>query len=615
MDSTFVVYTNLPLSYIPANPGDNLETILIAINTALNNSSSAPDLSGYNLYCLRDECTINTLQDFAECISNYVCTTKADFDSFISTVYEPAISVLQVAIAGLQMPALTYVPFGIVNTDSLPAVYAKLFAGFDAMILQSDPSLASWADISVDPTTIHTAADAANVFIGMFASLEPTISSLSELLPLNGPYDNSANCLTGGGGTNTDNADATIRLLTSYACSLPSYTSSDIETTCLFNSGTLQGDIQLLFSYIDTSTPLSAGLWGAGLTFTPGSGCTSGTLEIDTTWAGLYTVLASGSDTTPGHLSDKLISTNSTIEYVALGDFLSIDVAPALVAKLGKVYASGSDHTDPGFLIDKLQGGSNDWGMSVLITPSGDNSTVTITPVISDRKVFISNVMSNILDDEDLLAQWCALRDACNGCLCSTIDDLLVAPASTGEFNLSWTPAGGTTSAQISKYRARDMSSWLTGNSTPSNPMTDMVNSSVTAGLLGNVVYQFQVDSDCPGDVGHSNIYEMITYTCQDIAITVVDAGGGLQQITGTLLPLSTVDNVEFKLVNTTGPVTVENIITTGINPIAIFTPVSSGTYRIKWRYATLINGVTLYSDDPSQINDYCDTGTDVIVP
>jgi hypothetical protein len=76
---------------------------------------------------------------------------------------------------------------------------------------------------------------------------------------------------------------------------------------------------------------------------------------------------------------------------------------------------------------------------------------------------------------------------------------------------------------------------------------------------------------------------------------------------------MPTVDIIEYTLVDSV-LTPIETVIATGTNPVGVFTAQASGTYYVQYRYGTLINGVTLYSDDPSQAGTFYQS-SGIVIP
>lgn len=609
MDSQLVLYTGLELYNIPVEPNTDLQTIIVAIDAAVGSGSGNPDYSLFNLGCLRDDYDpIDTTQQFAEAISDFVCNLQSGISEFVDTTFTDFAAAVTGTLTNLQEPNLTYAPtvagnveFNIEDTDSINQVYPKLFSGLDAMIAQSDPSTADWASIGVDPAPV-TMAEAANIFIAASLAIQPVLTELLELAPLNGPYDNTANCLDGG---EEDNADQTIRLLTDYVCTLPTFDGDSVVWPCSLTppDDSLQSAMQLIATYAGAQADVVVTGPGPGLLYTPGTGCSGATLGLDPDTEAFYLVKADDADNTGDYLFNKLVSTDETIEItINSGDgYNRVDLSANIVDR--KVAVNQYDGK-ASYLVDKIPSSGGNWGLAMLSQASPDNSQLILTPTMNNPETFLLNSFQVILSDPELLSAFRAVMDATNGCLCASIGDLFVEPSiGDGLFILTWTPTGGTTTTQVAKYRNRGLSSWLTNNFDPPNVL-DAVTDEVSAlSLAYNTVYQFQIDSNCPGDVSHSNIFEAIMY--QDQEIDVVVNGGN---ISVNQNPMMTVATIEYRLYNDT-PIVVDTQVATGYNPQVTFGSQIPGDYSVQWRLGTLINGVALYSDDPSQEGDWYSYG------
>ena len=371
---------------------------------------------------------------------------------------------------------------------------------------------------------------------------------------------------------------------------------------CIIPQSDLQDTIQALItsaSAVHTNYITAA---GTGLTTAAIGGCAGVSVAIDDTWDGLYKVMLSSGDTTADadFLDQKVESLDSSITMAITGNKLNMTVTTPVD---NKVKVNASD-TTAGYLEAKIPSMSGDWGISITSTPTPDNSQLQLIPNVTDPTSFITNLFSYISSDPDLLAQFCALKELCTGCLCDNISDLLVV-LGMGSFDLSWVPSG-TASYQIAKYRQRGFTEWITGvNFTPPNPLLTAATTTSVGSLDNNTVYQFQIDSVCSGDVANSNIYEAIRYNCQTLTAVVVAGVISVSQPS-----LVTIDTIEYQLFDS-DDILVDNQTATGLNPQATFASQSADTYYVNWRYGTLINGVMLYSD--YQLEVWC-TLTGIII-
>jgi hypothetical protein len=145
---------------------------------------------------------------------------------------------------------------------------------------------------------------------------------------------------------------------------------------------------------------------------------------------------------------------------------------------------------------------------------------------------------------------------------------------------------------------------WITNvNISPANPLTTNTTATVT-GINNNVVYNFAVDNICSNGIATSNVYQAIVYSTQTLSHTV---SAGVISVNQN--PLLTIDSIQYRLKNNSSNI-LSTIITTGTSPSVSFPAQSSGNYTVEWRYGATVNGVTLYSDDPSEAGAWYVSGT-----
>jgi len=588
-----VEYTGINLQYIDTEAGMNLTEILSNINTAINDMNPAPDYSGYNLYCLRPTYTITNTQQFAESISDYVCTFHDDFDTFVGTTYANDQNVLTTAIEGLQEPELTYAPFSITTADLIGTVYTKLFTGFNTLGFNTvtstlDPYTANWATLSITPS--HSIVTTWNNVIAYLDNLADDVADKQDELPT---FDNSSNCL---GGTGTDTIVETVDLITTYICLLPEFDAGDITWGGVSTQTDLQDTVQAIINSISsllTNAVVAAG--DSSLTLSAvGTTYQGKKLVVNQAWSGLYKVMTDSSDSAPGFLEDKIESSDNSITITPAaspGDPIDITIANPPDYKI-KV---NTNDTNPDYIAAKIPSTSGTWGLGLTSATSTDSLQLLLTVIMNNPTVFATNFFDLVETSPELLARFCQIKDMCNGCICDVVTDFIVSiDTETGVFTMTWV-AGPNNDYQIAKYRQQGAANWVSNvNITPTNPLADDATTVDVKNLLTNTVYEFQVDSIC-SDVAHSSIYESIIYEEPVLSTGVV---GGVISVTQD--PLPTIEIVDYRLKNNNDTV-LQNASVTGSNPSHSFTSVSAGTYKVDWRFGTTINGVMLYSTDPSQ--------------
>ena len=617
MDASLIVYTGINLPYISVPPNTNLQVALQNINAAVNSMSPAPDYSGYNLgpyngFSITETDGIThptNTQNFAEGISKIVCIDEYNLAYFTGTTYVSDQSVITAAITAIQVPGLTYAvtagggSIAITSGMSLNQVLTATYTGVGSILNLLNAPGTTWASLSITtPTNISTAFDDLITYLG---TLSTTVSGLQ---PLIGTFNNSANILTGGGGTSTDTIATTTALLITYTTNLPTFNPSGYTWGCVASQSTLDTTFQAILNTIASLGTNTVQASDSSIVFTPVGPCGGQLVGVNPAWAGLFNVVVDGTDTTPSSLLDKLLAGNGiSLSVYNSGGNEKVKITNTAIAT-NQVAVNVND-TNPGFLQAKIPSTLGDWGLAISASPSADNSQLLLSVVVNDSTALALSLMDTISSNPALLAAWCNLQTQCLGCLC-TAPGTLTVTFTTGpnEFNLSWS-VGGSPTSQTVQYQPRGYGQWISNvNITSPNPQTNIATSAFVDNLDSNTVYQFQVESVCSGTTNGSNVYESIIFACQSGTI-VCPAGPGVISVSQD--PMMTVDNVFYRLKNNSSHVVLQNITATGANPIATFTAVATSiTYAIECRMGATVNGVTVYSDDSSQLTSWCVIGT-----
>lgn len=597
IDTALVFYSGLPLTYIDAATGDDLQTILENINTAVNDMNPAPDYTSYNLYCITQtdgsSHPTNT-QNFAEGISKIVCDNKDEYDTFVGTTYVAQNAVYTAAISALQVPGLSYtntaggstitITSGMTRNQVLTATYTAVGAIQD---LLGAPGT-TWATLAITtPTNLSTAF---NSVIAYLSSLTTTVDGKQDEI---GTYDNSINCLSG---TATDTIAETVTLLTTYVCELPAYDASAVTWLGVSAGVDLQTSIQTLVnttSYLLTEVVVQA---STGLTESSvGSTYQGKQLAIDTSYTQLYKVMVTGDAYTDADVLDqKLTSSDSSITMSVTGNQVDMTVT---TPNNYKVKVNSSD-TTADYLEDKIVGANDaSWGLSTYVTTNSTNSQVAVMAALGNPDLMWQSMMYYIMGSPDLLILFNNLMSIAGTTPGTPISDLVVE-LNGGNFIYTWTAETGN--SQQAKWRQRGTALWSTNLLTPANPLSSVAVTTTAALTVTNVPYQFQVDTIYSTGLIGSNIYENIEYECQSLGYTVL---AGVISVQQDALPDLTY--LEYNLYNGT-PTLVETIITTGSAPAVSFAAVAAGTYSVTWRYGVSINGTVLYSNDAAQLGTYC---------
>lgn len=605
IDSSLVFYSALGTSTIPIVTGQDLQTILQNIDTAINTHNTAPDYTSYNLYCITQTDGIThptNTQNFAEGISKIVCDNADVVDAFINTTYVSDQAVLTSAITALQTPGLTYSYTGgggsiaVTNGMTRNQVLTATYTGVGNILALLNAPGTTWATLSIStPTNISTAF---NSLITYLSSLTTTVSGKQAQIST---FNNSANCLAG---TSTDTIYTTVGLIIPYLCALPTYDAGNVTWYGVTPGTDIESSVQNLVntsSYLLTNAVVSN---GTGLSIAAvGSTYQGKELSIDDSYTQLYKVMVTGDAYTDADVLDqKVMSSDSSITFAVTGNKLDAIVS---IPANGKIKVTAAD-SNPDYISVKLASGIDTvWGMGITANTQGDNKMI-LTPTIANPDLTWQAMMYYIASDPTLLTQFANLVSTSASVPGLAVTDLVVT-LTTGDFVLTWTPQTGV--SQQAKWRPRSNAVWYTTVLTPANPLSAVATTTTYPSAPVNDPQQFQVDTIYASGIVGSNIYESINYDCQSLTTNVL-AGMGIITATQTTLP--GISYIEYNLYNS-GPTLVETITTTGLAPAVQFAPVSNGTYSIKMRMGTLINGVMLYSDDPTQLNAMCST-TGIVV-
>lgn len=407
VDTSCIVYTGPNLTCIGADTNMCLEIILQKIDAQV--CAVTGDYSGYNLGCLRSTYNINTAQDFAESISNYVCNIRSDFDTFVTDTYPAGILNLQTQINGINVPGITScASVGILNTDTLFDVLDKLAISQCLTIEGIDDIVnADWSSCYTVITPPTTLKDAFNVVLSQICQ---TKALGGATLPT---FNNVGTCLSTP--TATDSLVDTVTKIRTRLCQLPTFAAANLNlSTCVQFSGasTLEDVIDAQNSAIDQVSQDAITQTTTDFILTqvdPFQPCLGMKLALNSSIVDRNVAL-NGADITPGTLLDKVAAgTNITLDFGILNaGKLTISSSAGAVAD-EKVKATATDPT-AGFLNTKLTGGTNG-GITIGVSASSP-SLLAVAPSVN-FEALINAIFDEIEDNETLKARLCSIISTC----------------------------------------------------------------------------------------------------------------------------------------------------------------------------------------------------------
>lgn len=408
IDTTCVVYTGPNLTCIGATTNTCLELILQKIDSQV--CTTIGNYSGFNLGCLRAIYTINTAQQFAEGISNYVCNLRTDFNTFVNTTYPADQTVIDNRLDSLEIPGITScAAVNITPADNRNTVLGKLAAASCTLFSElASISTANWSQcftVLVPPTTL---LEAFNVVLDQICQIE---SGAGITLPT---FDNTGSCLPAP--TSNDTLVQTVDKIKTRLCQTPTFSAANLNlSTCVQFSGasTLEDVIDAQNSMIDETSQQAIKDATSDFIISlidPLQPCLGRQIALNTSVIDRLVAL-NGADVTPGTLADKLApGTNITL------DFGTLNAGKVTISASGgtppdeEVKATNLDPT-PGYLDAKLIGGTNS-GITISALPTVTNDQIQIAPNV-DLNILINLIFDEIEDDETLRDRFCAIVAQC----------------------------------------------------------------------------------------------------------------------------------------------------------------------------------------------------------
>lgn len=350
IDTACVQYTGPDLTCIDIESNIDLQTILVAMDTAICAGGGGFD-AGWDMSCLLNasDLPIENFQQFVESVSLAVCTATTDLGTFIDTTYADDQTAIQTSIDGLTNPETTASSYaGITGSEDIFDTLDLLSQGIQSLADNSDVSVADWNQcfiFSPLPTTVIEAFDAV---IDMICAVKGAIPE-SVTLPT---FDNVGTCLPDP--TEADSLVVTVTNIRDILCTKPDFDGSLLDVGCLDITTTdLQTTVQTALDELNlVATEAIRAVDGTYFSLeyiNPLDPCEGQVITFTASLAADRYVAIDDSDVTPGTLFDKIVG----------GDNVSLDFGVlsagqvTISADNDKVGADAAD-TTPGFLIDKI---------------------------------------------------------------------------------------------------------------------------------------------------------------------------------------------------------------------------------------------------------------------
>lgn len=579
-DALCVKYTSTNFNCI-SNESTSLEDILKSIDSLVCEAAGGTPWSTFDYACLEG---ITTAQSFAEVISAYVC----DLSETVTNNYDELLTLINnisTSGTGLFVPNISGCSYtGVLSTDTLVQVLGKFNTKFCDLNSRLDISSVDWDQcftVLTPPTTLPGAFD---LLIDQICQVKADIPT-GYTPPT---FDNTGTCLPTPGAS--DSLTSTISKIIAKLCSLPTLDIGDLDPfLCTGLGSTLTEVIENIRIRVTENTFRSIEEVGPGLSLvTLGSpeSCSGVRLEIDEDAFPDEMVKASAADTTPGYLIDKLnAGTNITIDDTTLVGAVTIAADDA------HVKTSSIDPTT-GYLLQKLLVGSLP-ELSFALTEDSTTDPASykakITPTI-DWYSLTEKVLLTIVANSTLRSIFCNIDcEVLPTCLApSNFSAVWISP----NFQIGYGVPVGITGVNV-YYKEKGTVTWLDANVVPINPQPAIAASSIlVTGLTTLTIYEFKVSSICPDtSESDSNVLEAFSVAPLPVVVTPTTTTLNYNFDNNDFI-----DYITVTLKDTLG-VTVGVQIAAGPALSTTFTGLTTATgYNATYVYTYTVNGISTNS-------------------
>lgn len=439
-DSKCTFYTAGDLACSGIKSKDSIEVALQKIDTLL--CASAANYSTYNTFCLSP---IDTQQEFVEAISQFVCTTESNLNTFTGTTFPAYQAAVTAALAPLQVPGIGITCSGltIATTDTLQSVLGKMATSVcNLFSTQLNLSSINWNQcftVSPIPTTLQQA------FNVVLAQICQVATASGVTLPA---FNNVGSCLPSPG--STDTLVDTINKIKTRLCQSPTFDINALSWNCITKPNTttldLQSSVQAILTKIDSisqNMPTFSSDFSATAT-NPSAPCAGKTISLSSSIADRK-VAATSTDNTPGTLQDKLVQgTGVTLDYTD-----STKVVISATASGGP--GDGKVKTDiadvANYLDVKIAAGGVTNGVQVVPALDTSNANHQINLNVSvDPVALFTAILNSLPANPDLKAALCAAIATCpSPCSAPSNVSIIYGGTTSSTTTTTTTPAPTTT--------------------------------------------------------------------------------------------------------------------------------------------------------------------------
>lgn len=177
IDAKCVTYTGENLNNIGGVTGENLEELLIKIDAVIGTGGEI-DYSTYDTACLSTFGTVATQSQFVATISNFVCDTRDNFNTFVNTTYANFVTNTTNAINQILLPGTTgCASFVIPNGSTIQQIIQLIVNRICTINTFIDISTVNWSSCITALTTPTNIAQGFNEVIRQICLVQDSIPS------------------------------------------------------------------------------------------------------------------------------------------------------------------------------------------------------------------------------------------------------------------------------------------------------------------------------------------------------------------------------------------------------------------------------------------------------
>lgn len=395
-DATCVNYTGPTLTCSGINTGDDLETAIQKIDTIL--CSAAGDYSTYEMNCLPAYWGSSILEEatFVNAITSYACQIRQNFDAFVSSSYNVAISNITTTLNGVTNPNLVCTSAGVIISDDLSTILTKYCTKFSNIDSALDISSVVWNNCQTVPVPPTTIAGGFQILADQICAIEAGQQSLPT-------FNNVGSCLPAPL-TSNDSLTTTIDKIKVRLCQSPTYLASNISWGCTGTPGSntsIEVGIQQVVNKVNQISQAAPTFNPADFSVAatnPGDPCAGVTVSLNTPINQDRLVAVTVGDSSPGVLQAKLVAGSGvSLDYATNPGQVIINTAGTTDSY--EVKANVVDDA-PGFLSEKLNGGGSN-GISV--SPSYNPTTKQVDLIVDVVTSSLFDVLLDALDSNPTL--------------------------------------------------------------------------------------------------------------------------------------------------------------------------------------------------------------------